>query len=658
MKLLEDIFKQDGTLSKNLSTYEFRPEQLEMANEVFDAMLDKEHLVVEAGTGIGKSFGYLIPAILSIDKTNDPIVISTNTINLQEQLINKDLPFIRRFLGIPFIYKLGKGRNNFISIRRMQIALEKHTTLFEDAEQFHELSEIYQWSKVTKDGSKSSLVTRPSPAVWSEVQSDKDNCLGKRCPFYSKCFYFQSRLALQKANIIVVNHALLFTDLQLKPMNKGILPKYQKLVIDEAHKVEPVASEHFGITVSRRGFQILFSKILNPSKNKGFFANHEFRHAIEDLMIKMPEFLDEFYGDIFTYFNSQTKFNEKILRIRESGFVDTTALTHLRDLYDKLKEALAICQDDNEEVQINSFMESIVTLSQSLTFILFREGNEEYVYWIQLSGKSNHNITLNAAPIDIANQLNNLLFKNVNSVTLTSATLIINNTKNGFDYFNKRVGLQESRTLQAGSPFDYQKNVSIHIPLRIDAPNTDNYDSQMIECVRYYVHATQGGAFILFTSYSALQKAFLALQHEFKKAGYQIQCQGNNQSRSQMLDDFKESNNSVLFGTDSFWEGVDVQGEKLRNVIITKLPFSVPTHPVNQAKYELIENQGKNSFKELSLPQAVLKFKQGFGRLIRSKEDKGIVCILDTRIINKFYGMQFLSAIPKCEIIRDEILYN
>jgi ATP-dependent DNA helicase DinG len=301
-------------------------------------------------------------------------------------------------------------------------------------------------------------------------------------------------------------------------------------------------------------------------------------------------------------------------------------------------------------------MEKIISLLQTVTYIIFREGQEHFVYWIEKKGKSEDNIYLNAAPIQIASQLDAMLFKTLDSVTMTSATISVEQKEEkGFQYFTERIGLSEPESLLTGSPFDYENNVTIHIPENMLPVNNENHNTQSIAAIKHYVNLTQGGCLILFTSYSAMERAFLSLQHQFQKNGYKVLCQGKELSRSQLVAEFKTNMNSVLFGTDSFWEGVDIPGDALRNVIITKLPFSVPSHPIVEAKNEFIESQGKNPFMELSLPEAIIKFKQGFGRLIRTKKDKGIVCILDTRIITKVYGKKFLKSIPHCHIEYDQL---
>lgn len=658
MSLIDDVLGAGGLFAQKFDQYEYREQQLEMANAVFKAIMNKKHIVVEAGTGVGKSFGYLVPALLSLNKEDRPIVVSTNTINLQEQLINKDLPWLKENLGIPFTFELGKGRSNYISIRRLHIALEKKATLFDLDSSFEELRAIGEWALQTKDGSKATLSFNPSHQVWDQVQSEKDNCLGRKCPQHAKCFYYKSRNALKNADLIVINHALLFVDLQLRASRKSVLPDYKRLIIDEAHKIETVAGDHLGFSVSRRQFVYLFHQILNIKKDKGFFAKHALRYLIEPIIESVGVKIDEFYGSIHEYLYQHTTYSQNILRIRESRIVDTSPLAELRSLYDKIEEALAGSSNDNEQIQLQSFMEKIVGLLQTVTFIIFREGQENFVYWIEKKGKLDDNIFLNAAPIHIASQLDAMLFKVLDSVTMTSATISIDQNEKGFQFFANRIGVTEPETLITGSPFDYKNNVTIHIPENMLPVNNDQFSSQTIAAIKYYVNLTQGGCLILFTSYSTMEHAFLSLQHQFQISGFKVLCQGKELSRSQLVAEFKLNMNSVLFGTDSFWEGVDIPGDALRNVIITKLPFSVPTHPVTQAKNEFIESQGKNPFMELSLPEAIIKFKQGFGRLIRTKRDQGIVCILDTRIINKTYGKKFLNAIPNCHIEYDQLEFT
>ncbi len=644
---LEKVFGRNGLIEQNLKNYEFREQQLEMANAVSQAFENSFHLIVEAGTGVGKSFAYLIPAIDFAISKSERVVISTNTISLQEQLIYKDIPFLQDILPYDFKAVLVKGRSNYLCLRRLNNLLSYERGLFDSKDEVDDLNRISQWSGLTSDGSLADLEPQPKLTVWNRICAERDMCLGVNlCPYSARCFYQRARNNIYSANILVVNHHLLFSDLSLKDNEIGhsILPKYKYLVIDEAHNVENTATEHIGVSISKYSLRYLMDLLCNRDKKGGLFVR-----------LGAPSFSEEVESarkEIENFFDNVEKWSSDepsgIKRINEKDFQENTISAHLKKIKSILTELLRSAKNDEEEKEINAFIERCQKSDDELNFIL-SQLLEGYVYWVEVNKDRMENVTLNAVPINISDELSSNLFDKMNSVVLTGATL---STNLSFDYLKKRIGLKESKELILGSPFDYAKQVKLYIPNGMPDPrNDEEFISSVTEKIKYFVSLTKGKAFVLFTNYKMMNDVYESISSWFKEQGIKVFVQGEGISRHTMLEEFKKDINSVLFGTSSFWEGVDVQGEALSNVIVVRLPFSVPTHPVVKARIEDIENKGGNPFMEYNLPEAIIKLKQGFGRLIRTKTDTGIVVILDPRIKTKFYGKYFLNSLPKCEVI-------
>lgn len=650
---LKDIFSPGGIISQHLTGYEYREEQLQMANAVARAFAASENLIVEAGTGVGKSFAYLIPAVSLSVKTDQTVVISTNTISLQEQLVTKDIPFLHNVLPRDFTAVLAKGRRNYLSRRRLNNLLTYERGLFDTLEEVDQVKKIVEWVETTEDGSRADLSIQPTSQVWDKVASDRDNCLGRKCPTYDVCFYFKARNEMYDADLLIVNHHLLFSDLALRQLDPsvGILPDYDYLVIDEAHHLEATATKHTSLELSNSQVKWLLDSLHNERNEAGTATRFDSKDLM-DGVDEAREQADLFFGGVADYFANVDGYT-KTLRIDEDNVAKVFEKGNILDApFMKIEKILKQLRDnaetDDDEVELSSYYNQCRRLREILD-LMTHQPDPEYIYWGETSSwRRTPRILLNATPVNVSQMLKDSLFDVKESVVMTSATL---STNNNFDYFKTRIGIDDCRELLVQSPFNFKEQVKLHIPLSMPDPRSDEFVPAAIREIKHYLKLTHGKAFVLFTSYKMMDEVYEEVEPFLTDIGIDVYKQGGELSRTDMLKAFREDTDSVLFGTSSFWEGVDVRGEALSNVVITKLPFEVPTHPVMEARVKQIKEQGGNEFYEFSLPEAILRLKQGFGRLIRTQTDQGIVVILDSRIRTRSYGKLFLASLPPCDIV-------
>jgi len=649
---MEGIFASGGVVGKSFEGYERRQQQVDMARAVQKALSAKRHLVTEAGTGVGKSLAYLVPAIERAILGSDRVVISTFTIALQEQLINKDIPCLNRCMPWSFKAAMAKGKSNYICKRRLEFAIRRQMGLFD---QFNDvLSDINNWATRTTDGSLSDLPFIPEARVWDAVKAEHGNCKGRKCGHWTSCFCRRARRELENANVIVTNHALLFSDLALREAEFSILPDYKWVIIDEAHNIERVAEEHFGIEISTGAVRFLLDGLYNPRTHKGLLIYME-SGKLTDLVVKASEAAKEFFKDVRQWNERhKTQTNGRCYK----NFVEDNLSAKFKELRAGLSGLAKQAKDEDERFELTRYVDKCAGLLGDLEAFL-PQAKEDYVYWVEVSENKREAVYLKSAPLNVGADVKRSLFDKFDSVIMTSATLSSGSTdspragsekgKSGFEFFAGRVGLKDYDAVKLGSPFDYQKQVTIYVESELPEPNDEKFVASACEAVKKYVLKTQGRAFVLFTSYKMLGDFAEQLTEWFKENNIELLQQGVGLDRSSLLRRFKTDGRFVLFGTDSFWQGVDVAGEALSNVIIVRLPFAVPDTPLLAGRLDKIKEEGGNPFAEYQLPLAIIKFKQGFGRLIRTKTDAGIVVILDSRILSKSYGRNFLAAIPKCK---------
>ncbi|WP_338999111.1 ATP-dependent DNA helicase [Fusobacterium animalis] len=687
---IENYFAKDGILAKEIKGFEYREEQEEMAQYIQDAINEDRKIIVEAGTGTGKTLAYLIPSIKWAVTNKKKVIIATNTINLQEQLLLKDIPLAKSIIKDEFSYVLVKGRNNYVCKRLFnELVLGKSIDIETFSMEAREQIEyILKWGNKTKTGDKAELPFEVYPDVWELVQSTTELCLGKKCPYRKECFYMKTRMEKMEADILISNHHVFFADLNVRAETDFdseylILPRYDMVIFDEAHNVESVARSYFSVEVSKISFTRLLNRIYQKKNKKKKEKSALIRvedtvdeknledseqyiyllNTLKEEISILQNIGDEYFDEIRKIYETNTEAPIKKtlnnFEMTKSRFLEN--LREKKDIFQgKLADFLNLMmsfnnvideeKDKNPEViNFNNHLKMFKAYIDSFKFINSFE-DDNYIYWLDINSKRT-NVVLTATPLNIAQKLSTVLFDNLDRLVFASATIVVNGN---FDYFKKSLGLDEEDCIEAiiKSPFDYDEQMSVYIPSDIqDSENINAFVSDASKFILNILLKTNGKAFILFTSYIMLNQIYYSISKKLKDKGFEVFLHGD-KPRSQIIKEFKEAENPILFGTTSFWEGVDVQGENLSNVIITKLPFLVPTDPVVSAISKKIEEDGGNSFMDFQLPEAIIKFKQGVGRLIRKKTDSGNIFILDNRILKKRYGSLFINALPSQKNIK------
>ncbi|MGM0415779.1 MAG: helicase C-terminal domain-containing protein [Thermodesulfobacteriota bacterium] len=689
------LLAPEGPLAQNIRNYEERAEQVHMAFTVAEAFDTQRIATIEAGTGTGKSLAYLIPALLWALEHGETVIISTNTINLQEQLIRKDLPLLRRAVPEPFHAVLVKGRANYLCHRRLQQALQE-TDLF-SVSAATDLRDLREWAQTSTSGSRDELSHTPEPQVWSEVCCEMDQCPRTRCNHYQECFFHKARRKAAQADILISNHALLLADLAVRAEtdnynSAAVLPLYSRIIFDEAHHLEDAATNSFSIRLNRFSFTAVLNRLVHPRKPErgqlprwaGILARelpdseeliYQQLHTLIDEAAELCRALQRRNAEIFGALTDSLEAGSENAQRHSTPWRITSAHENdpvwqrfTRELPDISRTALKITsiikrlfklsenlpENVNEKIaaattDLNGLNNRLGVLAQDLdTFLSLRK---DLCTWIDMRKSSGRQRTtvmwLNAAPIETAPILHQHVYERFKSVVMTSATLSVNRN---FNYFHQRSGValcppERLLELQLESPFDFEHQSLIAVPTDIPVPGSPGYAEAIAPIIERNVVNAGGNTFVLFTAYSLLQQLFQTLEPSMFAQGITCLRQGQ-ASRHHLLQRYVKAENQVLFGTDSFWEGVDVPGRDLEIVIITRLPFRVPTEPIQVARSEALEQAGRDPFMHFTVPQAVIKLKQGFGRLIRHRDDRGVVIILDNRVSTKGYGRMFLNSLP------------
>jgi ATP-dependent DNA helicase DinG len=681
------MLDQDGALATVLSGYEVRPGQVEMLGAVVDVFCKDGILLVEAGTGVGKSLAYGLPAAAWAKASGERVVISSSTINLQEQLVNKDLPLLAKVLKKPLNVVLVKGRSNYLCRRRMATAFRQRDLLAND-DNTATMQSISDWAESSNDGSRSDYPYRIDSNIWERICSDADACLGKKCTFRQDCFFVAAREKAEKAELLVVNHHLLFADMALRHQRedwKGrvVLPAFNRLVLDEAHDLEDAASSFFGVRITKLGVRRVLNKMwpkrkkqksllqtmiaeLNRLADSRSSANgdqdlikkelressEKYEFAFEGLMSFVKKLSVVSTGDIRLRLTKEVREQEEWNTVCDEFAQASRTTERLVNSVERIARRLeTLSEEDWKVTEVIAWVERVRQLICS-TEHFFVEGQDGFVRWARV-GKNNQNlVSLQSAPLNASKLMNETLLDKIDTVVFTSATLSVNGS---FDFLKERMGLtlqpkERLNTLMVESPFDYQNQVRLVIPDDLPTPDQPLFEQVLPGAVTRTIQHSGGRSLVLFTSWGLMSRVHDLIREQLELLGIEVYCQGE-MPRDRLLTHFRNDETSVLLGTDSFWQGVDIIGPACSQIIIVRLPFDVPSEPLVQARMEAIEQGGKSSFSHFMLPRAVLKLKQGFGRLIRSQADRGAVIIFDTRLVSKKYGKMFIDSLPNASRI-------
>ena len=636
---MQNVFGPDGLIANAHPDYEYRPGQMQMAQAVMRAFEDQHHLIVEAGTGTGKTLAYLVPAVAAALGGRGRVIVSTGTKNLQEQLMEKDIPFLQSIMPKKFNAAYMKGRNNYLCLQRFHRAGD--SPVLSGLDEMDYFEEVTHWVKGTETGDRAELANLPENlSFWRHIDARSETCLGQKCPDFDPCFITRMRDRATQADIVVVNHHLFFADLALRDSAYGrVLPDYSAVILDEAHLIEDVASEYFGAQVSNYQIDDLVRDVGNVA-----FENADVDREVTTTLARLLRFADQFWMGFREGRGEEARFPLVPGTFARKSLDGEMQATPLGDAYLALDGSLGRLETTLDALKekpadVDNLVRRIRQTRFDLQFII-TGADKKFVFWLERRGRG---IFLRASPIDVSGLLQDKLFDTVPTVVLTSATL---SSAGSFVFIKDRLGLHEAKDLIAESTFDYQSQALLYLPPSMPDPRSPQWAAAAAAEVIRIVRATEGRAFVLSTSTAGMQSLYdLASPY----LDYPCLVQGS-ASKGQLLKSFRETPNAVLFATSSFWQGVDVRGEQLSCVIIDKLPFAVPTDPIVAARQRYIEENEGSSFFEYSVPQAVITLKQGLGRLIRSTTDRGVLAILDPRVRTKRYGRTFLQSLPPCRV--------
>lgn len=630
--------------------YEVRPQQAAMAQAVAAALAERRVCCIEAPTGVGKTFAYLVPALFHVRESGTRVVISTHTINLQQQIIGRDLPLLEKLLNETIAFAIAKGRSNYLCLRRLSQLANLEQTLLPGEHLLGEMAKLLRWSSSTSSGDSADLPAALSPQLWQAVCCERGNCLMDQCDFFGRCFLMRAKRRIREAQIIVANHAFFFSALAMQeglddPEN-SLLPKFSGVVLDEGHTIEETAASHLGLRAETYSIRRVLNRLYLDERRPGLLAGD--RGAVARRLVSEVRGRSElFFSRLLEWIQGQSSRNQP-LRYTSPGHIANYLDEPVVRLLQELQRLLSEMPGDRQEegLEIKAAVETLQEQNEALG-VFFSMGYPDHVYWFELQGRESGEIVFNVVPVDVSERLRSVLFEAPEriAVVITSATLAVNGS---IEFFKQRIGAEQAESLLLDSPFDFTRQARLFLGRSLPAPDTPGFLEQAESHLRFFLERSSGSAFILCTSYAMMQNLYERLEPFLLEKKFPPLLQGEKHAPARLLEIFKKTPRSVLFGTASFWTGVDVAGEALSNVIITKLPFAVPDHPLTAARCEHLSRQGLDPFQHYSLPEAVLKFRQGFGRLIRTREDTGIIVVLDSRICRKHYGRVFLDSLPSC----------